>query len=1426
MTEEQTFTLPKLPQLIGEENLEEWKAAINHYFKWHRIRQYLTTDVPQPPIADANAVGAWEQARLKGIITIHSTLTNKTIRNKLRNAGWNPLEEENPKTIYDLVLRVIPSTSEEAVMSLYLELSKIDRAKYDSLSSFQDRVTYLKGRLETLKCPISERGCVILVVGALKNTYPDWYNFLYYDFEKGDLTWTKLMEDISKRANQELSDMTLLTTRSTKPSNTNQQQSNTSQQQPNKPTQDNNKADNTPKKKIHCSDCGYRHFPDFKWCEQCKQHESDKWIWCSICKRHHGVEYWKCKAKEGISDTPNTSNRASAGALNTTTGLPIGSNTITRLSQMALRTELFEKQYIDRDTVLLDTACFNHIFNSKRWFIEYEDIDPLSTGASNGGTGVVIGRGTIRLPLLLPNGQSHTLELPNTIYQPATPCNLLSAGQLERNRIVQDGFNKTICFQDTKQILGQYVTVDNVFAMITKSREALPAFAMIKKQPKVDYTIMYRRLLHCSHNKLIAVAKEMGITYSQDEYKDFDCDACHAAKGKMTISRDKVVPVQYPLHEIHVNTIHYSKLGVYNLKYSTYMLDIYTGYHWIFFLRNMRDVADKVINWGIEIQNLTNLSIYKLFINGGKEFLNIKQWAAKGGIQIRNTPPNIPEPRGRIERAGGIITAMARTAMIDADLPPFLWPYAEAWAVKILNILPATANDNNESPYSKMAQALDLHKDLVAPFISHIRIFGAIAWLLLKESYAPAKGDKLAPRAIKGRYLGAASRKGHVVYIWIPSTHRLTTARDVTIVEKFEGQEQEEEQVEEPEYIAQWESDSDDDSNQTKRRPKAKESNNKATKVTIQDIEPEEEEDAIYTTPPATPHNRSIATQPIQSTGELATEQAITEQATPIQQHEDADLDGFFDDLDQEDHEDLASEEPVELDTQQVRRSIRSTNRPDYKTLHTGKPARKPIMVTLPSERQVLPTVLALSTIKAMEYHQIRIPKSYYDARKSSIWEQWKPAFIKQINDLQARDTWDLVDRLPDMDVLPGKWVLDVKLNAQGEWERNRARWVVCGNYENTESWAAQDVYAAVANSASVKLFFTLVAINDYECYQYDIVTAFLNAYCKGETIYVEQPHGFTDGTRRVCRVKRALYGLRKAPLWWFETICEALKKHGFEPMTSDMCLFKNDKLNALLILYVDDVLIAAPSIEGIHEIREILASYYELKEFGEVQEFLGIAIVRDRKKKQIFLHQRAFTERILERFGYTEHNAVSTPWNSTFSLPTEWEKIPEASEHYSQQTGSINYLSCHTRPDITFTSNRLASGNCGPSPTHWKALQHLFRYLIGTKELGILLGGQYNPTDIDLKAYCDAAYADDLYTRYSTAGHIIFVAGGPIYWTSKKQTLVTLSTTEAEFINITPTGCSLIWIKSLLQELGYSRNTPELIFTDSANALAMALNP
>jgi hypothetical protein len=261
------------------------------------------------------------------------------------------------------------------------------------------------------------------------------------------------------------------------------------------------------------------------------------------------------------------------------------------------------------------------------------------------------------------------------------------------------------------------------------------------------------------------------------------------------------------------------------------------------------------------------------------------------------------------------------------------------------------------------------------------------------------------------------------------------TARDVTIIEKFPD---EDKQVEEPEYLAQWESDSEDDSIQVKhkRRTPQKQYNeiqDQATEVKILEVEPEEE--ALFATPPTTPQTQPTQpTQPAQPAGEN-------------QLDEPADIEGFLDDLNQEDLDDLATEQPIAVPaTQPIRRTTRSTARPDYKALSSGRPSKKLTMVALPSERQVLPPVLALSTIKAIDFQrdqngkdQSKVPKSYHEAKKGPKWEQWKPAFEKQMRDLESRNAWDLVYPPPNAIVLPGRWVLDMKFNALGAWERNRA---------------------------------------------------------------------------------------------------------------------------------------------------------------------------------------------------------------------------------------------------------------------------------------------------------------------------------------------------------------------------------------------------
>jgi hypothetical protein len=163
---------------------------------------------------------------------------------------------------------------------------------------------------------------------------------------------------------------------------------------------------------------------------------------------------------------------------------------------------------------------------------------------------------------------------------------------------------------------------------------------------------------------------------------------------------------------------------------------------------------------------------------------------------------------------------------------------------------------------------------------------------------------------------------------------------------------------------------------------------------------------------------------------------------------------------------------------------LRDGSRKEYNVQKLTKQAFGKALVYLEKD-QFIPDngdiYFALLSIEAAISSQIinllhLFPKSYKEAR-AKYWDNWEPAFRKQYENLINRHIWDLVFAPKGANVLPGKWVLDQKHENDGTWIRNRARWVVCGNFEGTEGWSAQDLYAAVASAVAVKIFFTLIAI-------------------------------------------------------------------------------------------------------------------------------------------------------------------------------------------------------------------------------------------------------------------------------------------------------------------------------------------------------------
>jgi hypothetical protein len=526
--------------------------------------------------------------------------------------------------------------------------------------------------------------------------------------------------------------------------------------------------------------------------------------------------------------------------------------------------------------------------------------------------------------------------------------------------------------------------------------------------------------------------------------------------------------------------------------------------------------------------------------------------------------------------------------------------------------------------------------------------------------------------------------------------------------------------------------------------------------------------------------------------------------------------------------------EPADQIDSSVRKSGRNSKKEPgyYKTLHkkglgTTKSGTSYTNLQAIAE-PTLQAGLCLTALKAEHIvnYNPNLPKNYRQARKLPDFEsRWLPAMKKQFERLESRKTWDLCARPKGEKILPGKWVYDEKIDPDNSI-RARARWVVCGNYEEN-SWAIQDTYAAVANATSLRVFIAIAAIKDLEIYQFDFDTAYLNATIPfGIDIYVEQPHGFEQNPDLVCRLKNALYGLRRSALYWFKTLAPIMRKLGWEPFDSDICLFKHEKLGALLILYVDDLLIAAPTVQDVHEIRDAIGKFFKLKNMGPVKRFLGYEILRDRDNRQIYLSQEGFARKILLKYGWDSMNPVQTPWPANLQLPKQWVPQEIEKKDYIKRTGSLNYLATGTRPDISYTVSKLCEANSGPSDEHKALLKHLARYINHVPALSIRLGGKLPDLQLNLHAFADAAFADDVLTRHSTGGHVIFYGGGLVHWKTRKQTIVTLSSTEAEFINLTPTGLAVKWIKQILTEAGCPQSEPLILFTDSANARKVVLNP
>lgn len=316
--------------------------------------------------------------------------------------------------------------------------------------------------------------------------------------------------------------------------------------------------------------------------------------------------------------------------------------------------------------------------------------------------------------------------------------------------------------------------------------------------------------------------------------------------------------------------------------------------------------------------------------------------------------------------------------------------------------------------------------------------------------------------------------------------------------------------------------------------------------------------------------------------------------------------------------------------------------------------------------------------------------------------------------------------------------------------------------------------------------------------------------------------HGPPGSPPLVCKLNKAIYGLKQASRAWNLKLGAVLKSLGFIQSKADNCLYvlRTHSFCVLLLAYVDDMLLTGNNSAALETIISQLRQHFSLKDLGSLHQFLGVQFTRS--SAGLFLNQRHYILEILAKANMVAANGLASPMISSPSLSKFDGQSSVDATHYRSIVGALQYV-CLTRPDISFSVNKVSQYMQEPLDTHWKAVKRILRYLAGTLDFGLSF---HASPKLNIAAYSDADWASDRDDRKSTSGTCIFLGGNLISWSAKKQHTVSRSSTEAEFRSLTHVVCDVLWLHSLLDELGIVHRQPSPVWVDNLGAVALSNNP
>ncbi|RVW74857.1 Retrovirus-related Pol polyprotein from transposon TNT 1-94 [Vitis vinifera] len=396
-------------------------------------------------------------------------------------------------------------------------------------------------------------------------------------------------------------------------------------------------------------------------------------------------------------------------------------------------------------------------------------------------------------------------------------------------------------------------------------------------------------------------------------------------------------------------------------------------------------------------------------------------------------------------------------------------------------------------------------------------------------------------------------------------------------------------------------------------------------------------------------------------------------------------------------------------------------------------------------------------------------PECYDEALQDENSSKWELAMKDEMDSLLGNQTWELTELPVGKKALHNKWVYRIKNEHDGS-KRYKARLVVKG-FQQKEGIDYTEIFSPVVKMSTIRLVLGMVAAENLHLEQLDVKTAFLHGDLE-EDLYMIQPEGFiVQGQENlVCKLRKSLYGLKQAPRQWYKKFDNFMHRIGFKRCEADHCCYIKsfDNSYIILLLYVDDMLIAGSDIEKINNLKKQLSKQFAMKDLGAARQILGMRIIRDKANGTLKLSQ-------------SDHFKLSKEQ----SPKTEEERDHMSKVPYASAIGSLMYAMVCTRPDIAHAVGVVSRFMSRPGKQHWEAVKWILRYLKGSLDTCLCFTG----VSLKLQGYVDADFAGDIDSRKSTTGFVFTLGGTAISWVSNLQKIVTLSTTEAEYVAATEAG-------------------------------------